>query len=298
MGKSVILLNYSAGSSRQVESDRVFYEAMRSVGLRPEIRHFKPGDLREAAREALEKGPEAVVAGGGDGTISAVASALAGTGVPLGVLPLGTLNHFAKDLGIPLGLHEAARLIARPSFRDIDIAEVNGRYFINNSSIGLYPKMVQIRDEQRSRSGRGKWPAMARAFLQVFRSFSCLTIRMQADAGITRRQTSFLLVGNNEYRFDLFTLGGRQTLDRGILSIYTVTGCGRFTLLWMALRAMAGRLDQGIDFEARTASDVWIDVRRPRIRTALDGEVAILSAPLHYRIHPGALRVIAPRKGE
>lgn len=294
MKRVAMILNYSAGDSESVKTFRSVRDILKAAGLDLEVEHVIPAQLKKTLRTILERRPDAVVAGGGDGTVSAAAAALAGTGIPLGVLPLGTLNHFAKDAGIPLDPEEAARLIAQPSFRTVDLGEVNGRYFINNSSIGLYPRMVRLRDEQRYRLGRGKWPAMLLAFFRVFRRPSCITLRVRADGETAERQAPFVFIGNNIYRFDLFTLGGREALDAGVLSIYTAKGCGRFSLLSMAIRAVVNRLDQGRDFEVRTVSEVSIDVARSRIRVACDGEITTMTPPLRYRMHPGALKVISP----
>jgi diacylglycerol kinase family enzyme len=296
MKRIAVVLNFSAEDSEKMDAFQTVRDILKAAGLELDIGHV-PGDQVEVALRAfVGKQPDAVIAGGGDGTVSAAADALAGTGIPLGVLPLGTLNHFAKDAGIPLMPEDAARLIARPSFQTIDLAEVNGRHFINNSSIGLYPRMVRIREEQRIRLGRGKWPAMLSAFIHVFRRPTCIALQVRANGESAEREVPFVFIGNNIYRFDLFTLGGREALDAGVLSLYTAKRCGRFSLLRLATRAVLNRLDQGRDFEARAVPDVVIDIPRPRIRAACDGEIMTLAPPLRYRIHPGALKIIAPEK--
>ena len=143
-----------------------------------------PGeDVRAIAAELVGGHPPVVVAGGGDGTISAVASVVAGTGVALGVLPLGTLNHFAKDLGIPLDTGAAVRAIAAKHTIEVDVGVVNGRVFINNSSLGLYPHIVRDRENQQRRLGRGKWYALAWATLTAFRRSRLLNVRLSLDEG-------------------------------------------------------------------------------------------------------------------
>ncbi len=293
--KIIVLLNLSAGSSGREEADRV-RQAFQNAGTGCDILQAGPGKIGENAREAAKRTPDIIAAGGGDGTVSAAASALigAGTGTALGVLPLGTLNHFAKDLRIPADLEEAVRLFARPVFRSIDAGQVNGRHFINNSSIGLYPRLVRMRDEQRYRLGRGKWFAMLIAFAQLFRRLPGMTVRLEAEGLAVRRQTPFVFVGNNTYSFSLFDLGGREALDRGVLSLYTAQTAGRFTLISLAVRSVLGMLDQGRDFEYRTAREIWIETRRPEISVALDGEVVRLKTPLHYESLKGALKVVAP----
>ena len=124
-------------------------------------------NINQLAAEARAVG-ELVVAGGGDGTLSAVAAALVGTDTALGVLPMGTLNHFAKDLGIPLKLEKAVQTLFTGKIARVDVGEVNGRIFLNNSSIGFYPRIVQARKREQRR-GRSKWVAFAQAAATVFR---------------------------------------------------------------------------------------------------------------------------------
>jgi diacylglycerol kinase family enzyme len=132
--------------------------------------------------DALGRRPDAIVASGGDGTISAVASRLVNQEIPMGILPTGTLNHFAKDLGIPLDLAGACGVIAAGRVRQVDVGKVNDRTFINNASIGLYPHMVKKRDEIRERLGRGKFVAMFFAFLTVFRRYPTVRVRINTPA--------------------------------------------------------------------------------------------------------------------
>jgi diacylglycerol kinase family enzyme len=281
------------------------------AGVDADVRIVEGNEVAPAARRAGAEGFAAVVAGGGDCTVSAAAGALAGTQLPLGVLPLGTLNHFAKDLGIPLELPHAARLIAdavrggphSPLVRAIDVGEVNGRVFVNNSSIGLYPRIVRHRDRQMERLGRGKWLAMLTAALGVLRRFPTVRVRLAVSSDAANpdenrqtyvRTTPFVFVGNNRYEFDLFNFGRRTAIDRGELEVYFGHRTGRFGLLVLALRALVGRLDQAKDFEVMCVHELFIDTGKSRLRVAMDGEITELQPPLHYRTRPGALRVIVP----
>lgn len=250
-------------------------------------------DLLAAARRAVTSGVCAVAAAGGDGTVSAVASELAGTGVPLGVLPVGTLNHFAKDLGIPLELDAAVRTIVSGKTRMIDAAEVNGRAFINNSSLGLYPQIVRQR-ELRQDLGHGKWPAFAWAALAALRWFPFLDLRLDVDGKVLRRRTPFVFIGNNAYRMEGLHIGSRASLSEGCLSVYIPRRTGRLGLVRLALAALAGRLHRSANFDAFAATEVRIESRRPLVDVAADGEVTAMRTPLEYRTLPGALRVLVP----
>jgi diacylglycerol kinase family enzyme len=264
-------------------------------GADADVRLARGGaEIAAAVQAALARRPDVIVAGGGDGTVSTVASALAGGPVPLGVLALGTLNHFARDTGVPADLGRAVAAIVEGRPRTVDIGEVNGRTFINNSSLGLYPDIVRDREWQQRRLGRGKWPAFAWATLAALRRYPFMFVRLAVDGLEWTRRTPFVFIGNNEYRMDGFAIGARTDLDRGHLSLYVAQRPGRLKLLMLALRALTGRLRQARDFDARTATEIVIESRRRRLHVATDGEVTTMTPPLHYRIRPGALSVMLP----
>jgi len=264
-----------------------------------------PVDLVEDAREigaavrrALDLHCSMVVAGGGDGTLNAVASHLVNAPAALGVLPLGTLNHFAKDLGLPLQPEQALRVIATGQARAIDVGEVNGHYFLNNSSLGLYPDIVRDRERQQTRLGRGKWTAFFWALWGALRRYPFMTVRLTVHGDVFLQRSPFVFVGNNKYQMEGFQIGQRASLDQGQLSVYVAHRAGRLRLLQMGLRALAGRLRPGRDFRVLEAPELGVDTPHRRLRVATDGEVRVLETPLHYRIHAGALRVIAPAPAE
>jgi diacylglycerol kinase family enzyme len=252
------------------------------------------GEMHSLAERLVTERVPVIVAAGGDGTVNTLASVLAGTDTALGVLPLGTLNHFARDLGIPVGLEAAVEVVTRGKRRAVDLGEVNGRFFVNNSSIGLYPAMVRQREKQRRQLGRGKWPAMVWAMHTVLRSHPFLDLTLELDGRKQHRRTPFVFIGNNGYQMEGFTIGLRERLDCGVLSVYLTRRLRRFGLISLALRALVGRLQQARDFEANTTRELRIDSRHKRLLVATDGEVVAMDMPLEYRVHPGALRVIAP----
>jgi diacylglycerol kinase family enzyme len=294
--KVMVIINGAAGSVGGKDDQRAgrICDAFRTVNVEAEVRIVKGRQLIDVARDAAQSGVDAVVAGGGDGTISTVARVLAGGSIPLGVLPLGTLNHFAKDAGIPLNFNDAVRVISEGNVRTLDLGEVNSYTFINNSSIGLYPHIVQQREELRQRHGSGKWLAMMLAAISVFRRFPLLRVRIELDYCIIPLTTPFLFVGNNEYQMSLFALGARSKLDGGKLSLYVARCKGRLCLFRLAFLAIMNRLDQAKDFDLRSVTEIWLETRRRKLRVSLDGEVVRLRPPLHYRVLPGALRVILP----
>lgn len=250
--------------------------------------------VKQVATRALKSGVDAVIAVGGDGTIGAVAGVLAGSKVPLGVLPLGTFNHFAKDLGIPLKPEEALQVIAQNNIRRVDVGEVNGRVFINNSSIGGYPEAVQDRDEQRSRSGRKKWLAMLVASLRVFRRYPLLRVKLELDGKVVFRTTPFVFVGNNEYKMNFFTYSARHRLDAGQLSVYTANCQNRLEFLRLFWLYLTNGLKQAENFQSHLVTELWVETRKHKLRVAADGEVVRMERPLHYQIRPQALALFVP----
>ena len=253
-------------------------------------------DICAVARAAAASDEEIIVAAGGDGTINAVAAILAGTQKILGVLPVGTLNHFAKDLHLPLDLEEAVRTIMEGEVATVDVGEVNGRIFINNSSLGLYPQIVSRREAQQQRLARGKWSAFFWATIQALRRFPFLDLRIKFEGREMFRRTAFLFVGNNEYEIAGFSLGTRRCLNAGKLGLYLTHRTGRFGLFRLAFHALFGRIDQAKDFDVLCVSEARIEAKKPRLLVALDGEVERLETPLHYRIRPAALRVLVPQQ--
>lgn len=290
--KVVVLLNSAGGSAARTTPEQL-REALTAAGVQAVVEPTRGLRLTDAARTAAKTGVDAVVAAGGDGTINAVAAALVGGETPLGVIPLGTLNHFAGALGVKK-LEDAVAVIAAGQVRRIDVAEVNQRIFLNNSSIGLYPRIVRERDKQRETLGRGKWRAMASASLKVFRRPPSMQVRVEAEGTTRVRTVSFVFVGNNVYQMSLLDLGRRAALDAGVLSLYIPTSTGRFAIVRMMLRALVGRLDQSRDFEALVVRETWLDTNRKSVRVAFDGEIAPMIPPLHYQIRPLALKVVAP----
>lgn len=250
-------------------------------------------EISELARRAALGDADVVVAGGGDGTINSVTSHLLNTQKTLGVLPLGTMNHFAKDLKVPLELESAIDIIIQGHVTNVDLGEVNGRIFVNNSSLGLYPSIVREREKQQ-RLGSGKWPAYVWAAIAVLRRYPFLNVRLDADGKELTSRTPFVFVGNNEYEMETLNIGGRACLDAGELSLYVTNRTGRLGLIRLAWRALFGGLRQEKDFLAMCTKELWIETRHKRMRVALDGEVTIMEPPLHYRVLPRALRVMAP----
>ena len=258
------------------------------------IREVQQGDsITDIVQEMLRSDAKLIVAGGGDGTLNAVASVLTGTNVVMGVLAAGTLNHFARDLGMPFDLAEAAGVMLNGRVERVDVGEVNGRKFLNNAIIGLYP-FYRSQRERLEKQGRDTWRAMLSAVYSVVRLNPAVRVRYMADGQQVTRKTPVLMVGNNFHEMEGYRLGSRATLSSGTLWLYAMHRMSRVGLFALTMRLMLGRFSKQRDFDVVSASEITVESRRRKLGVSLDGEVVKLRTPLVYRSLPGALRVIVP----
>jgi diacylglycerol kinase family enzyme len=288
-----VILNPGSGSGTADEAaQQRIIELFAAHGREATI--FAAGErvtIADQAAAAVAAGCRTAVAAGGDGTVNAVASAVLGRDIPLGVLPIGTLNHFAKDVGIPLELADAVRVAAEGTVRRVDVGEVNGRLFLNNSSIGVYPRIVELRDRFGAR-GPAKWLAALWAALAVLRRRPFLGVRIRVGEETVVRRTSLVFVGNNEYRMVGLHAASRESLTGGRLAIYVMHADRRRSLLALAWEVLWRGAEEVEELELFPAPDAEVETRRRRLRVALDGEVAVLNSPLAYRSLPMALPVL------
>jgi diacylglycerol kinase family enzyme len=287
----VCLLNPAAGSDAAGGYQGRLADIFTASGNNTRVLTPTRGGIEAAAREALDSGCKRIIAAGGDGTVHAVASVLAGTDAALAILPLGTLNHFARDIGIPLDLEQAVHTALSGAVRSVDLGEVNGRVFVNNSSIGLYPRIVRER-EALQRQGDRKWLALVRAAANVFRRSKALRLRMRHSGRSFSTRSEFVFVGNNEYQFSAERLAARTQLGGGVLWVWHVPQAGRFRAVAAAAAALLTKKpNSALTF---TTDVLVLESRVKRLLVAMDGEAVEMETPLTYRARPRALRVVVP----
>lgn len=292
ISRAAVVINAGAGMGTAEDLRKTIDTALADAGTAATFRISRTGlDLRDLAHAALTERPEVVVAAGGDGTVNAVASVIAGTDVALGVLPLGTLNHFARDVNIPRGLPQALQVLVDGQETRVDVGDVNGRVFVNNSSLGFYPRLVRIREGHR-RMGKRKSRAMIQSIVSVLRRYPLLRVRISVDGQEFHGATPFVFVTNNEYDMEGLHLGARRSLCSGLLNAYVMHPIGRLGLLRLSVSTLLGRLRRERGYDTFRTRELWIEAEHRHPSVALDGEVAQLKSPLHYRSRPGALRVI------
>jgi len=295
---AVVILNQEAGSlqgERPTIAPEEIRAAFLAAGVVAEIRFLAAGQMAETFGEILKNPPDAIFVGGGDGTLSTAAAYLAGTSVPLGVLPLGTLNHFARDLGVPPAWRDAVAELVQGERRFVDLGEVNGRTFINNCSIGWYAEAVRRRDALRRKHGLGKWWAMLRATTAVFLRLRRLRVHLQLGDRSLPLRTPFVVVANNRYSGRVLDSSLRPQLDEGRIWIYTTRARGRLAILRLIAQSLVRDLDATDELDRLSATVADMTTQAARTAIAIDGELVNLQWPLRFRSLPGALLVLVPR---
>jgi len=287
---AAIILNEEAGQGKNL-AERL--SQFRDEKFSFDLFTTNDGYLDDTLKKIDHENYGMLIAAGGDGTVSSVAGRAVRLGRIMGIIPAGTLNHFARDAGIPLDMDEAMKVIKNGNTALVDTASVNDHIFLNNSSIGLYPKVVKKREKE-MRFGGNKWTALFKAVLTVFKSVPRIKVTIKADGQTIECKTPFVFIGNNDYKFDLFNLGRRGGLRDGRLSIYYPTYEGRISYVRLILKTLTGRLDQEISFRILHNEEIMIYSDKKRLEVSLDGEVIKMNTPLFYKINTKSLRLIIP----
>jgi diacylglycerol kinase family enzyme len=290
-----LFLNPSSGI-RFPAGERSALEAeAKEAGL--EVCRIERGvDVSKTIREHMLQGRKLFVAAGGDGTISSVVQALVNSDAVLGVVPLGTYNHFARDLGVPLDWREALDVALTGTVRQVDAGRVNDRFFVNNVSIGLYPELVAHREER----GRDypRWKARLHAAYVTLRKYPYVTLALETDYLQEIIRTHVFLVSNNSY--DLSRIGveaPRTTLEEGRLSVYWLPHIPRIALMRFVAHYLAGRVRNAAGFRSFRTTQLKVQSAKNRLRLGIDGEVFVRTPPLVITIVPKSLLVKVPREG-
>lgn len=294
--KTAIILNAAAGTQETEPLLQQIKEICREFSM--DVTFFlvhSGADIQQVTKKVLGEEYAVIVAAGGDGTISAVAKELTDKPVILGIIPLGTRNHFAKDVRIPLNLKEAISVLSHGEVMTIDTASVNDQFFINNSSIGLYPKIVKHRDIFQ-KEGFYKWIALIWAFLLVVSKNSFLRLHIVSSGKGIKYKTPIFFIGNNRYAMQGYELGSRESLTRGKLFFSLMCRTSRFKLLKIIAQAILGFSPKCDDFDIWESQEAIVYSEKKFLQVALDGEIVPLQTPLHYSIHPRSLHVIVPQK--
>ena len=296
--KVLVLLNGAAGtlvsSDTGDEADRIA-RGFAARGVDANVRLVDGANLIDITRAARDSGQfDLILAGGGDGTVNSVASELVGSRVAFGVLPLGTFNHLAKELTIPLDLDQAVTALADGKTIRFDVGQVNGRTFLLFCAVGLYSDMIKHRDAQRKVLGRSKLIAGVIAFFRMFSRWPLMRVKLKVGQESLRRLTPVVFVALSEYQIRALGLEDYSCRCRDRLNIYLAAKTKRRGLLWMMIKGFFGLMKPRKDFEVVTAKQAELAVRARTVRVGVDGEVVDLETPLALGVLAGGLKMRVP----
>ncbi|QDY99813.1 diacylglycerol kinase family lipid kinase [Nitratireductor mangrovi] len=293
----VAILNREGGTLRTTDLDWLsahIRDSFDKAGHSVDIEIVRGGEVEAALkRAAAAPDVDAVIAAGGDGTISAAAAALMNSDKALAILPAGTMNLFARSLKIPLSLSEAVEALAAGTRRRVDIATADGRPFIHQFSIGLHARMVMMRSRFEYGSRLGKILASVRASLAVMARPPAMDVALEMGETKVLATTSGIGISNN--LFGDGHLPYADEPDRGVLGIYVLGAAGRLEIAWLMLALAAGRWKDVDTVEIHETAEAVLRIRsRRRLRAVIDGELCSVGEKVELRIHPGALTVLVP----
>ncbi len=268
-------------------------QALRRAGVEADILDIPDEPAFDRWIDGIAARYEVIAAAGGDGTVSSVAAGVARASRTLAVIPSGTLNHFARDLGIPTELDEAVALLRTGGPRPVDVGFVNDQFFLNNVSLGSYPRMVYEREALEAR-GRSHRLASIVAVGKTWWRLRSLSASITVGGRELVRRSPFIVVGNGHYVLSGFALGRRDNISDRQLSLYVAPRLGRLGAMSIPLRALVGSLERYEQFESLSGPSFTIALKRRRVFAGIDGEVRELESPLNFVVKPGALKVLAP----
>lgn len=282
-------------SGRNSRDAQAIDRAMAVFGPQATLRHWDRNEkLDDVVARAVADGFTTIVAAGGDGTVNGVAHGLLGRTANFAVLPLGTFNFFARGLGLPQEPEAAARAILKGTPHRISVGTVNGQLFLNNASIGIYPRILQLREDVYARWGRSRLLAYWTVLATLIRFQAPRRIVLETDDGRIDLRTPLVFVARSAYQLRRFGLSGTQAISDDAFAVFVALGGSRWHLLKLAAHLALGRVQEGVDVQVIRTHALTVYTHRRRPRVAYDGEKAHMRSPLNFSIRPDALSIILP----
>jgi len=254
----------------------------------------EPDQLEALLQELMQKSYHVFLVAGGDGTVRTAAQVLVHTEIPLAILPLGTFNHFAKELNFPTDIEELFKIIKNNKTKQVDVGEVNQIIFINHSSIGLYTYVLKVKQKHKKWLGTSRLLKILFTAINIFKVIPIYTLKIKMEGQILILNTCLMFIGNNYYFTNLLDLGSRQTLTAGFLSVYILNCKNRWNLIQVMFKVLFRTLDKTKYIKQFTTDDIIIEAKSKSVNVVVDGEIMKLENPLHYTIHNKKLTVITP----
>jgi len=290
-----VIVNMGSGRKDGAAIAEQIRQRLQDRVARLELRHLeKGGDVLATARTAVDAGFDLIVAAGGDGTQAAVATAIAGTGTAMAVMPGGTFNYFARDLGTGETLDEALKVFDAPSLRMVHAGEMNGLLFLNNVSFGAYPEILKRRESIYKRWGRSRIAAYWSAVAALWNLRRPLRLTVRANGQERQFTTALAFVAKSAYQLEAFNLDGAEDIREGRLALLIARARKPGPLIRAALRLALGKTARYEDFDLISAEEMELETIPQHEYIAHDGEKSWMDSPFRVRVWPEALAILVP----
>ena len=304
-GPLFIVLNSASGHKDSNAEREVLAEVFNSAGRAFEFLQFdNPAEIASVSAKAValaqEKGG-VVVAAGGDGTINAVSAAVLRSGCPFGVLPQGTFNYFGRAHAIPQDARAAAKALLNASIAPVTVGEVNGRVFLVNASLGLYPQLLEDREAWKKQFGRSRLVAFASGLATIFQARGQLRLEVEMEGETTTLRTPTLFIGNNHLQLAQVGIEAAHAdaVKQGQLAAIAVAPTGTLALLGLLARGVIGRLGDAENIKSFSFRRLKVAMRsQKRVKVATDGEITWMTPPLVFQVADSPLLLMVPAPGD
>lgn len=300
-GPLFVVLNSASGHKDTNEERQVVAEVFSAAGRTFEFLQFdNPAGIAAVCAKAVALAQAAggvVVAAGGDGTINAVAAAVLRSGCPFGVLPQGTFNYFGRANAIPQDTRAAATALLGAQISPVTVGEVNGRVFLVNASLGLYPQLLEDREAWKQQFGRSRAVAFVSSLASLFQARGQMRLAIEMDGKTTALRTPTLFVGNNHLQLAQVGIqrDHAEAVNRGALTGIAVRAKGTLALFGLLLRGMLGRLGDAENIDSFTFRKLKVSLRgNRRVKVATDGEITWMTSPLVFQVADTPLLLLVP----
>lgn len=291
-----VIINRDSGAADKSALTKEIETGFTAHGWKVEFILVGRDDLHSRTRQTVDQARGAIVVAGGDGTINAVATACVEVNRPLGILPAGTFNYVARNLGVSTEMSQAVSVIVEGRVQAIDVGEINGRIFLHNAGFGLYTRMLEQREQDVRRFGRSRLIAFISGIRCLLSSHPLFAVELERDGRTEQHMTTTLFFGCNALQLEEVSVEAANCLRHHQLAVLLLKLHNRWEVAAAAGAGLLGKLDKVKTTEAFCASSLRVRTRRRAIKVVIDGELVLLRPPLDVKFRPGVLMVFAPPK--